>query len=43
MSLGGEEFGEHCLIESLRQHRRLTCQGLLTKIVDGVQRFSFQV
>jgi phosphoserine phosphatase RsbU/P len=39
---GGEEFGEQCLIESLRQHRELSCQGLLTKIVDRVQRFSSQ-
>jgi serine phosphatase RsbU (regulator of sigma subunit) len=36
----GQEFGERCLIESLRQHRELSCQGLLTAIVDGVQRFS---
>jgi serine phosphatase RsbU (regulator of sigma subunit)/predicted enzyme related to lactoylglutathione lyase len=38
----GQEFGERCLIESLRQHRELPCQGLLTAIVDGVQRFSPQ-
>lgn len=38
----GEEFGEACLIELLRQHRDLTCQALLTAIVDGVQRFSPQ-
>jgi catechol 2,3-dioxygenase-like lactoylglutathione lyase family enzyme len=37
----GEEFGERCLIESLRQHRDLPCQALLTAIVDGVRRFSF--
>jgi serine phosphatase RsbU (regulator of sigma subunit)/predicted enzyme related to lactoylglutathione lyase len=38
----GEEFGERCLIESLRQHRELSCQALLTAIVDGVRRFSSQ-
>ena len=38
----GEEFGERCLIELLRQHRELSCQALLTAIVDGVQRFSSQ-
>jgi serine phosphatase RsbU (regulator of sigma subunit)/predicted enzyme related to lactoylglutathione lyase len=38
----GEEFGERCLIESLRQHRELSCQALLSAIVDGVQRFSSQ-
>jgi len=38
----GEEFGERCLIESLQQHRDLPCQALLTAIVDGVRRFSFQ-
>jgi serine phosphatase RsbU (regulator of sigma subunit) len=36
----GEEFGERCLIESLRQHRELSCQALLTAIVDEVRRFS---
>jgi len=36
----GEEFGERCLIEALRQHRELSCQALLTAIVDEVQRFS---
>src|SRR5262249_18451733 len=36
----GEEFGEGCLIELLRQHRELPCQALLTVIVDAVQRFS---
>jgi serine phosphatase RsbU (regulator of sigma subunit)/catechol 2,3-dioxygenase-like lactoylglutathione lyase family enzyme len=35
-----EEFGEGCLIETLRQHRDLSCQALLTAIVDGVRRFS---
>jgi serine phosphatase RsbU (regulator of sigma subunit)/predicted enzyme related to lactoylglutathione lyase len=38
----GEEFGERSLVESLQQHRDLPCQALLTAIVDGVQRFSFQ-
>jgi serine phosphatase RsbU (regulator of sigma subunit) len=38
----GEEFGERYLIESLQQHRELPCQALLTAIVDGVRRFSFQ-
>ena len=36
----GEEFGERCLIEALRQHQGLPCQALLTAIVDEVQRFS---
>jgi serine phosphatase RsbU (regulator of sigma subunit)/predicted enzyme related to lactoylglutathione lyase len=38
----GEEFGEACLIDALRQHRNLSCEGLLTAIVDEVQRFSSQ-
>jgi serine phosphatase RsbU (regulator of sigma subunit)/predicted enzyme related to lactoylglutathione lyase len=38
----GEEFGERCLIDALRQHRDLPCEGLLTAIVDEVQRFSSQ-
>src|SRR5271165_2339629 len=38
----GEEFGERCLIEALQQHRGLPCQALLTALVDGVRRFSFQ-
>ncbi|HEY6339782.1 MAG TPA: SpoIIE family protein phosphatase [Candidatus Sulfotelmatobacter sp.] len=38
----GEEFGERCLIELLRQHRELQCQALLTVLVDEVQRFSSQ-
>jgi serine phosphatase RsbU (regulator of sigma subunit)/predicted enzyme related to lactoylglutathione lyase len=36
----GEEFGEQSLIQSLRQHRELSSQALLTKIVDEVRRFS---
>ena len=36
----GEEFGEGCLIEALREHRELPCQGLLNAIVEKVQRFS---
>jgi len=38
----GEEFGERSLIDALRQHRDLSCEGLLTAIVDEVQRFSSQ-
>ena len=38
----GEEFGEWCLIESLRQHRELSCQALLTAVVDAVRQFSPQ-
>jgi serine phosphatase RsbU (regulator of sigma subunit)/predicted enzyme related to lactoylglutathione lyase len=38
----GEEFGERSLIDALRQHRNLSCEGLLTAIVDKVQRFSSQ-
>jgi serine phosphatase RsbU (regulator of sigma subunit) len=38
----GEEFGEGRLIEALRQHRDLSCQALLTAIVDEVRRFSAQ-
>jgi serine phosphatase RsbU (regulator of sigma subunit)/predicted enzyme related to lactoylglutathione lyase len=38
----GDEFGEHGLIESLQKHRNLPCEALLTAIVDGVRRFSFQ-
>jgi serine phosphatase RsbU (regulator of sigma subunit)/predicted enzyme related to lactoylglutathione lyase len=38
----GEEFGERCLIDALQQHRELSCQALLTAIVDTVQRFSPQ-
>jgi serine phosphatase RsbU (regulator of sigma subunit) len=38
----GEEFGERLLIEALRQHRELSCQPLLTAIVDRVRRFGSQ-
>jgi serine phosphatase RsbU (regulator of sigma subunit)/predicted enzyme related to lactoylglutathione lyase len=38
----GEEFGERCLVESVREHRDLPCRALLDAIVDGVRRFSFQ-
>jgi serine phosphatase RsbU (regulator of sigma subunit) len=38
----GEEFGEWCLIESLRQHQELSCQALLTAVVDAVRQFSPQ-
>lgn len=36
----GEEFGERSLIQSLRQHRELSCQALLATIVDEVRQFS---
>ena len=38
----GEELGERFLIEALRQHRDLSCQGLLAAIVDGVRRSGSQ-
>jgi len=38
----GEELGERFLIEALRQHRELSCQGLLAAIVDGVRRLGSQ-
>ncbi len=38
----GEEFGERCLIDALRQHRQLPSQALLTAIVDEVLGFSSQ-
>jgi serine phosphatase RsbU (regulator of sigma subunit) len=38
----GEEFGDRRLIELMRQHRELSCQALLTAIVDEVQRFGSQ-
>jgi len=38
----GEEFDERSLVEALRQHRELSCQALLTAIVDEVRRFSSQ-
>ena len=38
----GEEFGERYLIESMRQHRNLSCHALLSTIVDGVHKFSAQ-
>lgn len=38
----GEEYGELCLIESLRRHSELPCQAILSAIVDGVQQFSSQ-
>ena len=38
----GEEFGERCLIDALRQHRDLPCQALLSAIVDDVRRFGCQ-
>ena len=38
----GEEFGEDRLAETLHQHRRLPAKGLLSAVVDQVQRFSPQ-
>ena len=38
----GEEFGEGRLIESLRRHRDLRPQGLLTSILNDVKQFSPQ-
>jgi serine phosphatase RsbU (regulator of sigma subunit)/predicted enzyme related to lactoylglutathione lyase len=38
----GEEFGERYLIESLQQHRELSCRALLNAVVDGVRRSSPQ-
>jgi serine phosphatase RsbU (regulator of sigma subunit) len=35
----GEEFGEQNLVQSLRQHRDMSCHPLLTTIVDEVRRF----
>jgi serine phosphatase RsbU (regulator of sigma subunit) len=39
-SATGEEFGEHRLIEALRQHRKLSSPDLLAAIVDEVRQFS---
>jgi serine phosphatase RsbU (regulator of sigma subunit)/predicted enzyme related to lactoylglutathione lyase len=36
----GEEFGERNLVEALRRHRELSCQVLLTTILEEVRRFS---
>jgi serine phosphatase RsbU (regulator of sigma subunit)/catechol 2,3-dioxygenase-like lactoylglutathione lyase family enzyme len=36
----GEEFGEHRLIESLRQHREKAAGVLVASIVDDVKKFS---
>jgi serine phosphatase RsbU (regulator of sigma subunit)/predicted enzyme related to lactoylglutathione lyase len=38
----GEDYGEEYLIESLRRHRDLPCQALLTAVLDGVLQFSSQ-
>ncbi len=35
-----EEFGEDRLIDSLRRHRDGTAQGIVSAVVDEVQRFS---
>jgi serine phosphatase RsbU (regulator of sigma subunit)/catechol 2,3-dioxygenase-like lactoylglutathione lyase family enzyme len=36
----GDEFGEHSLIEKLREHGNLSCQSSLHAIADDVRRFS---
>ena len=36
----GEEFGERGLVDTLRQQRESSCQGMLTAILDEVRRFS---
>ena len=36
----GEEFGERNLVEALLRYRGLSCQALLTALVDEVRRFS---
>ena len=35
-----EEFGKLYLLGALKQHRELSCQALLSTVVDGVRRFS---
>jgi serine phosphatase RsbU (regulator of sigma subunit)/catechol 2,3-dioxygenase-like lactoylglutathione lyase family enzyme len=35
-----EEFGEERLIDSLRRHRQLPAQGIISAVVDEVRRFS---
>ena len=35
-----EEFGEERLIDSLRRHRHLPAQGIISAVVDEVRRFS---
>jgi serine phosphatase RsbU (regulator of sigma subunit)/catechol 2,3-dioxygenase-like lactoylglutathione lyase family enzyme len=35
-----EEFGESRLIDTIRKHRELPCEALITAIVDEVRRFS---
>jgi serine phosphatase RsbU (regulator of sigma subunit) len=42
LNAGGEEFGEHGLMESLRRHKALSPLAMLQLIVDEVQRFSPQ-
>ena len=39
-SPAGEEFGEQRLVDTLRRHRQLSSQALLSSIVDEVQHFS---
>ena len=36
----GEEFGQRSLVAALQRHRELSCQALLTALVDEVRRFS---
>ena len=36
----GEEFGEERLIDSLRRHRHLPAQGIISAVVNEVRRFS---
>jgi serine phosphatase RsbU (regulator of sigma subunit) len=35
-----EEFGEERLIDSLRRHRHLPAQGIISAVLDEVRRFS---
>jgi serine phosphatase RsbU (regulator of sigma subunit)/catechol 2,3-dioxygenase-like lactoylglutathione lyase family enzyme len=37
---GGEDFGEHRLIEALRRHHELSSEAMLKSIVDEVREFS---
>jgi serine phosphatase RsbU (regulator of sigma subunit) len=39
---GGDEFGEHRLIDALRRHRELPSRELVTAIVEEVRQFSAQ-
>ena len=35
-----EEFGEERLIDSVRRHRQLSAEGIISAVVDEVRRFS---